>query len=61
MSIQYIIINHLMESKPQEEEAKKLTKEEELATKEKDQDSEEDEHPTTATDAVLFFDLPGSL
>ena len=50
-----------MESKPQAEEAKKLTEEEELATKEKDQDSEEDEDPTTATDAVLFFDLPGSL
>jgi hypothetical protein len=50
-----------MESKPQEEEAKKLTKEDELATKEKDQDSEDDEDPTTATDAVLFFDLPGSL
>ena len=34
----------------QEEEAKKLTKEEELvATKDKDQDSEEDEDPTPAT------------
>ena len=44
-----------MESKPnQEEEAKKLTKEEEVAnTKDKDQDSEEDEDLTAATtDAV---------
>jgi len=42
-----------MESKPQEEEAKKLTNEEQLATKDKDQDSEDDEDPTaTTTDPV---------
>ena len=39
-----------MESKPQEEEAKELTIEEDLvATKDKDQDSEDDEDPTAAT------------